>query len=328
MIAFLKLIRWQNLLIVIITQFLIRYALVNTLAGNMLLEGMLEGTPHSYILLQLSFIDFLTVVFATTCITAGGYVINDYFDIKTDLVNKGEVIVGTKIPRRRAMMWHNILSALGVVAGFWVSYRINHFWFGIVFLIVSGLLYFYSVIYKNQFLIGNIIVALLTSLVPLLVIVYELPAIYNYYGGELISIYSVKIIFYWVAGFSVFAFLTNLAREIVKDIEDFEGDKAFGSQSFPVVVGIRLSKVAVSIIIASTLILMIIVWALYIKDYISLFYILLTIAIPLIYSIIVLVKGKKAEHFSRVSKIIKGVMLTGILYTVLFWLITEKGLSL
>jgi len=228
MIAFLKLIRWQNLLIVIITQFLIKYALINTLAGNMLLEGMLPGGPHSYIVLQLPFIDFLTLVFATVCITAGGYVINDYFDIRTDLVNKGEVIVGTKIPRRRAMMWHNILSGLGVVAGFWVSHRIGYLWLGIVFLLVSGLLYFYSVIYKKQFLIGNILVAILTSFVPLMVVVYELPAIYNYYGPELVSLYSMKIIFYWVAGFSVFAFLTTLAREIVKDMEDFEGDKAYG----------------------------------------------------------------------------------------------------
>ena len=327
MIAFLKLIRWQNLLIVIITQFLIKYALINTLAGNMLLEGMLPGGPHSYIVLQLPFIDFLTLVFATVCITAGGYVINDYFDIKTDLVNKGEVIVGTKIPRRKAMMWHNILSGLGVVAGFWVSHRIGYLWLGIFFLVVSGLLYFYSVIYKKQFLIGNILVATLTSFVPLMVVVYELPAIYNYYGPELVSLYSMKIIFYWVAGFSVFAFMTTLAREIVKDMEDFKGDKAYGSRSLPVVAGIRLSKAIVSVIIAATIILMIIMWALYINDIISFLYILLATVIPLVFSILALIRGKSAEQFNTVSTIIKGVMLTGILYTVLFWLISEKGLS-
>ena len=327
MIAFLKLIRWQNLLIVIITQVLIKYALINTLAGNMLLEGMLPGGPHSYIVLQLPFIDFLTLVFATVCITAGGYVINDYFDIKTDLVNKGEVIVGTKIPRRKAMMWHNILSGLGVVAGFWVSHRIGYLWLGIFFLVVSGLLYFYSVIYKKQFLIGNILVATLTSFVPLMVVVYELPAIYNYYGPELVSLYSMKIIFYWVAGFPVFAFMTTLAREIVKDMEDFKGDKAYGSRSLPVVAGIRLSKAIVSVIIAATIILMIIMWALYINDIISFLYILLATVIPLVFSILALIRGKSAEQFNTVSTIIKGVMLTGILYTVLFWLISEKGLS-
>ncbi len=327
MVAFLKLIRWQNLLIVIVTQFLIRYALINTLAGNMLLEGMLPGGPHSYILLKLPFIDFLVLVFATVCITAGGYVINDYFDIRTDLVNKGEVIVGTRIPRRRAMMWHNILSGLGVVAGFWVSYRIGHIWIGIVFLLVSGLLYFYSVVYKKQFLIGNIIVAVLTSFVPLMVVIFELPVIYNYYGPELISLSSIKIIFYWVAGFAVFAFLTTLSREIVKDMEDFKGDKAYGSRSLPVVAGIRMSKAVVSFIIAATIVLMILMWALYIKNTISLVYIILVMVIPLVFGIIALIRGKSAEQFNTISTIIKGVMLTGILYTVLFWLIAEKGLS-
>ncbi len=327
MLAFLKLIRWQNLLIVIVTQFLIRYALINTLAGNMLLEGMLPGGPHSYILLQLPFIDFLVLVFATACITAGGYVINDYFDIRTDLVNKGEVIVGTRIPRRRAMMWHNILSGLGVVAGFWVSYRIGHIWIGIVFLLVSGLLYFYSVVYKKQFLIGNIIVALLTSFVPLMVVIFELPVVYNYYGPELISLSTMKIIFYWVAGFAVFAFLTTLSREIVKDMEDFEGDKAYGSRSLPVVAGIRISKAVVSIIISATIVLMILMWAMYIKNTISILYIVVAMVIPLVFSIIALIRGKTADQFKRVSTIIKGVMLTGILYTVLFWLIVKKGLS-
>ncbi|MFO7852115.1 MAG: geranylgeranylglycerol-phosphate geranylgeranyltransferase [Bacteroidota bacterium] len=327
MIAFLKLIRWQNLLIVIATQFLIRYALINTIAGDMILEGMMPGGPHSYMTLQLPFIDFLILVLATVFITAGGYVINDYFDIRTDLVNKGEVIVGTKVPRRRAMMWHNILSGLGVVAGFWVSYRLGYFWLGSVFLVVSGLLYFYSVTYKRQFLVGNIIVALLTAFVPLLVAIYELLAMHNYYGSQLLSPYSIKVIFYWVTGFSGFAFLTTLAREIVKDMEDFEGDRAYGSRSLPVVAGIRFSKIIVSSIISITIILMIIMWALYIKDIISLLYILLALVIPLVYSILALIRGQSTAQFNYVSTVIKGVMLTGILYTVLYWLISEKGLS-
>lgn len=328
MIAFLKLIRWQNLVIVIITQFLIKYALIETLAVNMLLDGMLPGGPNSYIELQLPFIDFLALVFATVCITAGGYVINDYFDIKTDLVNRGEVIVGTRVPRRRAMMWHNILSALGVIVGFWVSYRSGYFWMGIFFLLVSGLLYFYSVIYKKQLLVGNIIVAFLTALVPLLVVVFEIMAVCNHYGCDLISLSSVDYIFYWVAGFSVFAFLTTLAREIVKDMEDFEGDSAYGSRSLPVIAGLRVSKIVASLILAVTVILMIVMWALFINDIISLLYILLAIVIPVLFSILLLIRGVRAEHFNTVSTIIKLGMLTGILYTVIFWLVIEKGLSL
>lgn len=328
MIAFLKLIRWQNLVIVIITQFLIKYALIDTLAVNMLLEGMLPGGPNSYLELQLPFIDFLVLVFATVCITAGGYVINDYFDIRTDMVNKGEVIVGTRVPRRRAMMWHNILSAIGVIAGFWVSYRSGYFWMGIFFLLVSGLLYFYSLTYKKQLLIGNIIVAFLTALVPLLVVVFEIMAVCNHYGCDLISLSTVDHVFYWVAGFSVFAFLTTLAREIVKDMEDFEGDRTYGIRSLPIVAGIKTSKLVASLVLALTIILMIIMWALFIKDIISLLYILLAIVVPMLFSIILLIRGASAEHFNTVSTIIKLVMLTGILYTVLFRLVLEKGLSL
>jgi len=326
--AFLKLIRGKNLLIMIITQVLVRYALINTLAGDMLLKGFFPGGPNSYINLQLPLIDFIILVFSTVCIAAGGYVINDYFDIRTDLVNKGQVIVGTKIPRRRAMMWHNILSGLGVLAGFWLSYRIGFLWIGVIFLLVSGLLYFYSVTYKKQLLIGNIIVALLTALVPLMVVFFELAAIYNYYGSDLIDTTSVKIIFYWVAGFSVFAFLISLAREIVKDMQDFEGDRAYGSRSLPVVAGMSVSKVIVSLILAVTAVLMIIMWALYINDIISLLYILLAAVLPILYCILTLIRGKTTEDFRTLSSVIKGIMLTGILYTVLFWLIYEKGLLL
>ena len=130
------------------------------------------------------------LLLATVFITAGGYVINDYFDIKTDLINKGKVIVGTKIPRRKAMMWHNIFNIAGVAAGFYISWKAGYMMLGTLFLIVSGLLYFYSASYKRQFLIGNIIVALLTAMVPLLVVFYEWPALYRYYAVNAVNFLS------------------------------------------------------------------------------------------------------------------------------------------
>ena len=79
------------------------------------------------------------------------------------------------------MMWHNIFNIAGVAAGFYISWKAGYIWMGILFLVVSGLLYFYSASYKRQFLIGNIIVALLTAMVPMLVVFYEWPALYKYY---------------------------------------------------------------------------------------------------------------------------------------------------
>src|SRR5665647_2015447 len=172
--AFLDLIRWQNLLIVILTMVLMRYAVIGTIIGKLGVILINIGTGEEIpMALQFPWYDFILLVAATVFITAGGYIINDYFDIKTDLINKGKVIVGTKIPRRQAMMWHNIFNIAGVSLGFYISWRAGNIWFGAIFLAVSGLLYFYSASYKRQFLIGNMVVAILTAMVPLLVAVYE-----------------------------------------------------------------------------------------------------------------------------------------------------------
>src|SRR5450759_796740 len=146
---FLKLIRWQNLLLVILTMVLMRYAVlapVLSKIGVILKIGTGEEMPMS---LQFPWYDFALLVASTVFITAGGYVINDYFDIKTDLINKGKVIVGTKIPRRMAMMWHSIFNIGGVAAGFYISFKSGYIWLGIMFVVVSGLLYFYSASYKR-----------------------------------------------------------------------------------------------------------------------------------------------------------------------------------
>jgi 4-hydroxybenzoate polyprenyltransferase len=128
---FMKLIRWKNLLIVIVTMVLVRYVLLASLAAEMLVMNV-DGDMVP-VALQMSWYNFIVLVFATVCLTAGGYVINDYFDIKTDIINRGTVIVGTVIPRRRAMMLHNIFNIAGVMAGFYVSWRVGYFWLGTLF---------------------------------------------------------------------------------------------------------------------------------------------------------------------------------------------------
>ena len=107
-------------------------------------------------------------------------------------------------------MWHNIFNIAGVAAGFYISWKAGYIWFGTMFLIVSGLLYFYSASYKRQFLIGNLIVALLTAMVPLLVVFYEWPALYQILYCKCCNMPDFNFIFYWVGGFALFAFLTTL----------------------------------------------------------------------------------------------------------------------
>jgi 4-hydroxybenzoate polyprenyltransferase len=304
-----------------------RYAIIEPIA-QLIPVKMAGAGLNEFLSLQLPWYDFVVLVFATVCITAGGYVINDYFDIRTDLINRGEVIVGTSIPRRKAMMLHNILNVIGVIAGFWVSYRIGYFWIGITFMLVSGLLYFYSATYKRQLLIGNIIVAVLTALVPLMVAAFEVPAIYKFYSLNAVEVPPVGIIFYWVGGFAVFAFLTNLAREIIKDIEDFEGDKAFGSNSLPVAAGIPASKIVVSVILGLTIFLLLLTWFRYLSDYATLIYLCGFLIIPMIINSIILIRGRTQKQFHKASNIIKIVMLAGIFYSVIAWFILKGRIIL
>ena len=314
--AFLNLIRWQNLLIVILTMVLMRYAVIESIiskVGVILHTGTGEEVP---MVLQFPWYDFILLVAATVFITAGGYVINDYFDIKTDLINKGKVIVGTKIPRRKAMMWHNIFNIAGVSAGFYISWKTGYFLLGTLFLIVSGLLYFYSSSYKRQFLIGNLIVAILTAMVPLLVAFYEWPALFKYYTINAITPPKIDIIIYWIGGFAIFAFLTTLIREIIKDIEDFEGDVAYGRNTIPVVIGVPSAKIVSLSLIIITIVMLYLTWHFFINDTITLIYISSAIVLPLLYVIFKVFTSNNRKQLHSASRIMKIVMLTGILYSV------------
>ena len=252
--------------------------------------------------------------------------INDYFDIKTDLINKGKVIVGTKIPRRQAMMWHNIFNILGVVIGFYISWKAGYLMMGALFLLVSGLLYFYSASYKRQFLIGNIIVAILTAMVPLLVVFYEWPALYRFYRINAVSMPEINFILYWVGGFALFAFLTTLTREIIKDIEDFDGDIAYGRNTVPVVIGVLSAKVVSICLIFITIVLLYLTWYFFINDIITLIYVSAVVVLPLLSVVYKVVVSNTRSQLHNASSIMKIVMLTGILYSVVVKIILTWNL--
>jgi 4-hydroxybenzoate polyprenyltransferase len=314
--AFLSLIRWQNLLIVTLTMVLMRYAVLGPVIskiGVVLINGTGKEIP---MVLQVPWYDFLLLIAATVFITAAGYVINDYFDIKTDLINKGKVIVGTKIPRRQAMMWHNIFNIAGVSAGFYISWKAGYIYLGVLFLIVTGLLYFYSVSYKRQFLIGNIIVAILTAMIPLIVVFYEWPALYKYYTINAISLPKINFVFYWVGGFALFAFLITLTREIIKDTEDFEGDVAYGRNSVAVVLGVLSAKLISISLIIITVALIYLIWYFFINDSLTLIYLSVAVVLPLLLVIYKLVRNREGKQFYSAGRIMKMVMLSGLLYSV------------
>jgi 4-hydroxybenzoate polyprenyltransferase len=324
--AFLKLIRWQNLIIVILTMILMRYCVIAPLISKISIVLSNGNGVETGMVLQFPWYDFVLLVAAVVFITAGGYVINDYFDIKTDLINKGKVIVGTKIPRRQAMMFHNVFNISGVAAGFYISWKAGYMMLGAIFLLVSGLLYFYSASYKRQFLIGNIIVAVLTAMVPLLVVVYEWPALYRFYTVNAVKLPDIDFIFYWVGCFAFFAFLTTLTREIIKDIEDFEGDVAYGRNTLPIVIGVITSKVVTVCLVVITIALLYLTWYFFVNDKITLIYLNCAIVFPLIMVIFKIAFSKNKVQLHSASSYMKIIMLTGILYSVVVKIIITWNL--
>jgi 4-hydroxybenzoate polyprenyltransferase len=322
----LDLIRWKNLAIIIITMVLIRYCILRPLLGEMTAFMMNANGAELSLDLQSEWYDFVLLVAATVLISAAGYVINDYFDIRTDFVNRGSVIVGTRISRRHAMLLHGILNVAGITAGFLASWKAGFAWMGTLFIVVAGLLYFYSASYKRQFLIGNIIISLLSAMVPFLVILYEWPPLYRFYAANAAEIPAFRFLFVWVGGFSVFAFTSTLAREIIKDIEDFEGDRAYGRDTLPVVLGIPASKIIAIIILLITILMLALAWIFFINDFITLVYMSVMLVLPLFHVIYRLIVSRNRIQVRAISNMMKIIMLAGISYSVVVRLIITRNL--
>jgi len=286
--------------------------------------------PSAGFSLQLDNLHFSLLVLSTVFIAAAGYIINDYFDTQTDWINKPErVVVGVAINRRVAMTLHTVFNVIGIAIGIYLSIYIKLFSLSFVFFLTSGLLWFYSTNYKKQFLIGNLTVAFMTSLVPMIVILFELPLLNREYGAIMLQHNAnFNYIFIWVTGFAVFAFITTLIREIIKDAEDFEGDHAYGMKTLPIKLGMTATK-----IIITTLILICVVMLLYIlikfimfsgetTDFISLVYFMSLLILPFFVLTTMIIMANKKIDYKRASLLIKTIMLTGILYSaVVFFLI-------
>ena len=305
------------MVIVALTMILMRYAVLDTLLGELQVIMIQGKIGEAAMEIKFPLINFILLVAATVLITAGGYVINDYFDINTDTVNRGETIVGSRISQSKAMTLHNLFNLTGIALGFFISWRSGYTLLGVIFLMVSGLLYFYSTSYKRQFLIGNIIVAFLTAMVPMLVAIYEWSAVYRFYAINTARMPDLNFIFYWLGGFALFAFITTLTREILKDIEDYEGDESYGRDTVPIILGIITSKIIVITLIVITITMLYAVWYLFLFDKYTLIYISAFIVVPLIYVTIMIFRNVSVRQFHKASRLMKAIMLAGILYSLI-----------
>lgn len=305
-IAFFRLVRWPNLLFIILTQVLFEICIYEPIYPLARLANPDES------------LRFIALVFASVFIAAAGYIINDYFDQNIDQVNKPTKVVVNKIINRRwVIFWHLFLSMCGL---FFTSFAlpIQYYWHLVLANMVAIiLLWFYSTTLKKKLLIGNVLISLLTAWVIVILFFSKYPLHIN----QLLQVEPQEVRFFrWMIIYASFAFIISLIREVIKDIEDIDGDRKYGCTTMPIVWGINASKVFVAVwivvLIASLVILQIYVLGL--GWWLSAAYCILLIVAPLIIVLLLLFKAQNAKQFHQISTIVKLIMFTGIVSMLFF----------
>lgn len=304
--AFLKLIRWPNLFFIVLTQFLFFYCVlpfvyrVNEVAGY-------HALSHNI---------FFLIVTASVFIAAGGYIINDYFDLNIDMVNKpSKLIIEKYIKRRWAILFHLFLSFAGFVISCYVGYKIRNIYIPFFNLVAIALLWFYSTTFKKKLLIGNVIISLLTAWVILVVTTAEYTNA-NHVNDVAVAARLLKLSFLYAG----FAFIISLIREVIKDMEDINGDAKYHCQTMPIVWGIPVSKVftGVWLIVLVGSIAALQFYVLQLGWWLSAFYSFILILLPLLWVLKKLYGAQVSEDYHKLSTTVKLIMLTGILSMIFF----------
>ncbi len=267
--AFVRLTRAWNLLIIVFAQYFTAYFLAKA------------DVLHDFKLFLLSL--------STVLIAAGGYVINDYYDVKIDYVNNPDrVVVGKTIHRRFAILLHVALSVLGIFVGLFVSWKL-----AVVNVFSVSVLWFYSNLLKRLPFIGNFTVALLTGA--------SIAIIFFLYGTNLVIILI----------YALFSFFMTLVREIIKDMEDLKGDNTYGCKTLPIVWGIRKTKITLYLLIIFFSVTVAIINQLYVK--LDVIYFVMLLFVPLAWLTTRLVRADTKKDYGWLSSFCKVIMLLGIL---------------
>lgn len=304
--AFFKLIRWPNLFFIVLTQMLFRY---------FILPFVYQEKNPGYEDIKLSENLFILLMLASVCIAAAGYIINDYFDVNIDQINKSsKVVIGTFIKKRTAILLHATLSFIGLALSFYIGFRLNNYYIPFFNFITIIILWFYSTTFKKKLLIGNILISLLTAWVILVLTVAEYR--FRISPQDVVWQRLLKVSFIYAG----FAFIISLIREVIKDMEDLEGDLKYGCTTMPIVWGLPVSKVFVGvwIVVLAGLIAAIQIYVIQFGWWFSALYSLLVIILPLIWVLRKLYKANIPEEFHQLSTMIKLIMLAGILSMVFF----------
>jgi len=301
--AFFRLVRWPNLLFIALTQSLFYFCI--------LIPSFYQANPvHENILRPK---DFLLLTLSSILIAAAGYIINDYFDLNIDRVNKPEKVVVEKIIKRRwAIIWHWVFSGFGMAIGFYLSWKLRNLFIGPSNTICVLLLWFYSTTFKKKLLIGNVIISLLTAWVIGVLYLCEF-RLHRFvdpeFHGALSRVYKFAVVY------ASFAFIISLVREVIKDMEDMEGDARYDRRTMPLVWGLNAAKFFcvswLTILLAALIFLQF--YVLQFRWWLTIIYTCFGVIYPILRVLKDLSKANGPTGFHRLSLLIKTIMMMGIL---------------
>lgn len=293
---FLKLIRYQNLLMIVLMQLIFKYGFLD-----------LQDIP-----LALNDWQYLLLILTTVLLAGGGYLINNIFDKETDNINKpDDVVVGRFISEDKAFNTYIGFNIIGVGIGFYLANVIEKPAFALVFILISAVLYLYASSLKQSLLVGNIIVALLTSFTVIIIGIFNLYPLITPDNQAFLG-----VLFKVLLDYALFAFIINFIREIVKDLEDVNGDYNQGMNTLPIALGVtRTARVVFLISFIPIVILLYYINEYYFINelYIATVYCLLFIVAPLIYFTVKSASAKNQQDFHHLSLVLKLVLFFGIL---------------
>ena len=299
----LRLVRFPNLVIVVLTQYLLQYTILMPEIHRLGISPVLSDFP------------FFLLVLSTVLIAAGGYIVNDIEDVEIDKLNKPEHkrIVGRVFSLKTAWLAYHFCTVLGFIISLYLAFYVQNVVQLLIYPAAVGLLYAYSRWFKRQPLTGNLVVSFFCAFVAWVV----------FYAQNLSPVFSsfLKTPFLESAqltfiGYAVFAFLSTLFREIIKDIEDAEGDSAGNCRTLPIVLGIPKSKIVVTIV--GIIFLFFIAYFSFIlrgpHHLLKIIILNITVSLPVIYALFLLPKAKEKKDFTFLSRLAKGIMLSGLIF--------------
>lgn len=308
--AFFRLIRWPNLVFIVLTQVLFFLCILQ------------PELPAAYYDLpkHLSGYLFALLVAASVCIAAAGYIINDYFDVNIDQVNRPDrLVIERHIGRRWAMLWHMLLTTVGLLLSGYVAWKTS--WLVLIGNVSSAVvLWFYSTRYKKKLLSGNILIGLLTAW-TILVLFVAMNTTYLFHYEPLHVQKAMHRVYQFAVVYGGFAFMITLIREAIKDMEDMLGDMRYGCKTLPIVWGVPASRMYVSVWVMVLIgaLLVLIGYAVLLGWWLSAVYLFALVVLPLGWIIREAWSALVPADYHRVSTAVKAVMLFGILSMLFFW---------